>query len=317
VPFIRVIDQYEITLMIARSVFSNAYLLLVLAPLFWGGNAVAGKLAVQDWQPFILTNFRWFIATLLLLPFAWRPLQRDWSLIRRTWWIIFLLGAVGMCLFNLAMFTALNHTSAINVSIEQAAMPILIMLANFLFLSQRVRWLQVVGLLLSIVGVMVTTSAGKPLQLFSVGLNRGDAIMLLACVFYAGYTFGLRWRPAVHWLSFMWLISLSAFLMSLPFAIWEMQQSVLPIQIPGTNGWLVLLYVVIFPTMVSQLAYARGVELIGGNRAGLFINLVPIFGSLLAVLVLSEAFHLYHLLGLVLVVGGILLAERAAVAKGK
>lgn len=299
-----------------RSVFANAYLLLILAPLFWGGNAVAGKLAVQDWQPFMLTSCRWIIATLLLLPFAWRPMQGDWTVIRRNWLYIFLLGAVGMCLFNLAMFAALKYTSAINVSIEQAAMPVLIMGANFLFLSQRVHWLQIIGLLLSIAGVMVTASAGKPLQLFSVGLNKGDAIMLLACVFYAGYTFGLRWRPQVHWLSFLWLISISALLMSLPFAAWELKQSNMPMQVPGTSGWLVLLYVVIFPTMVSQLAYARGVELIGGNRAGLFINLVPIFGSLLAVLVLSEAFHLYHLLGLVLVIGGIFLAERAAVSAG-
>jgi len=209
------------------------------------------------------------------------------------------------------MYAALNHTSAINVSIEQAGMPVLIMLANFVFLAQRVRSLQILGLLLSIVGVMITTTSGEPLRFFTGGLNRGDALMLLACVFYAAYTFGLRWRPDVHWLSFMLVISVSAFSMSVPFVLWEVQHY--PVSMPTSEGWLVMLFVVIFPTIVSQIAFARGVDLIGGNRAGLFINLVPVFGSVLAVLILGESFELYHATGMALVIGGIMLAERAVV----
>lgn len=288
----------------------NAYLLLIVAPLLWGGNAVAGRLAITDWQPFTLTSVRWLCAVLLLYPFAIGPMRRDWPLLRKNLPILFALGAFGMAAFNLMMYLALNTTTAINVSIEQAAMPVLIMLANFLFLSQRVNLLQIVGLVLTLSGVLVTSTSGEPLRFFSEGLNRGDAIMLVGCLFYAAYTFGLRWRPQVHWMSFLWVIALSAFIMTIPFAAWEFSQG--GQNMPGPKGLLVLLYAVIFPTVVSQLSYARGVEMIGSNRAGLFINLVPIFGSLLAVLVLGEQFEWYHLAGLVLVLGGIGLSEHAA-----
>lgn len=292
----------------AGAAFHSAYGLLVLATLMWGGNAVAGKLAVLDWQPWTITGLRWLLTTLLLLPFALQPLRNDRAVLRKTWPRLFLLGAFGMGLFNLLMYLAANHTTAINISILQASMPVMIMLANFFILSQRVTGLQIVGLLVSTLGVLITTTKGDPLAFFSKGLNYGDAIMLVACVFYAAYTFGLRWKPAVHWLSFMWLISLGAFCMTIPFALWELQQATFTV--PGLRGWLVMAYVIIFPTIVAQISYARGVELLGSNRAGLFINLVPIFGSILAVLVLRENFKLYHAAGLVMVIGGIMLAER-------
>lgn len=290
--------------------FGNAYIVLVIAPLLWGGNAVAGRFAVGEWEPFTITAVRWFCATLLLLPFAWGPLKKDWPVIKKHWLPLFLLGAVGMAGFNLLMYWALNFTTAINVSIEQASMPVLIMLANFIFLSQRVRWLQIIGLIVTLLGVLIATTAGDLLRFFSEGLNRGDGIMFIACVFYAGYTFGLRWRPDIHWLSFLTVIAVSASVLTIPFVSWELSQK--PFVLPGLGGWLVLIYVIIFPTVVSQLCYARGVQLLGSNRAGLFLNLVPIFGSVLAVLILGESFRWYHFLGLTLVLAGISLAERAA-----
>lgn len=296
-----------------RLLTGNAYLLLILAPLLWGGNAVAGRMAVEDWQPFTLTSLRWLIAALILTPFALAPMKADWPIIRQHARVLFCLGAFGMAAFNLLMYLALNYTTAINVSIEQAAMPAMIMLANFFVLSQRVRWLQIAGLLLTLFGVLVTTTAGDVTRVFSEALNRGDAIMLLACVFYAAYTFGLRWRPGIHWMSFMWVISVSAFIMTIPFAAWELSAG--QFTFPSSKGLAVLVYVIIFPTIVSQLAWARGVEMLGSNRAGLFVNLVPIFGSLLAVLVLGEMFRWYHLLGLILVLLGIGLSERGASRK--
>jgi len=293
-----------------KSVFNNAYVLLTLATLLWGGNSVAGKLASFDWQPFTITSARWLLTAFLLLPFAWPHLKRDWQILTTDWKTLAALGAFGMALFNLLMYLALNHTSAINVSIEQASMPVMIMLANFVLFSQRTSALQITGLICSIVGVLVTTTGGKPWLFFTEGLNFGDAVMLLACVFYAGYTIGLRWRPKVHWLTFIWMISVSAFAMTIPFFVWEIQQQ--PFTLPPAKGWLVVGYVIIFPTIVSQIFYARGVELIGGNRAGQFINLVPIFGSLLAILILKEKFHWYHAAGLIMVVGGIWLAEKYA-----
>lgn len=296
-----------------KSVFNNAYVLLTLATLLWGGNSVAGKLASFDWQPFTITSARWLLTAVVLLPFAWPHLKDDWQILKANWKILAVLGAFGMALFNLLMYLALNHTSAINVSIEQASMPVMIMLANFLLFSQRTSALQIAGLTCSIIGVLVTTTGGKPWLFFTEGLNFGDAIMLLACVFYAAYTIGLRWRPAVHWLTFIWMIAVSAFAMTIPFFIWEIQQQ--PFAVPPIKGWLVMVYIIIFPTIAAQIFYARGVELIGGNRAGQFINLVPIFGSILAILILQERFHWFHAAGLIMVVGGIWLAEKYAVGE--
>ena len=272
---------------------------------------MAGKLATFDWQPFTITSLRWLLTALVLLPFAWRHLKDDWPTLKSHWLILVALGAFGMALFNLCMYLALNHTSAINVSIEQASMPVMIMLANFFLFSQRTSTLQIVGLICSIFGVLVTTTSGKPWLFFTEGLNFGDAIMMLACVFYAAYTIGLRWRPKVHWLTFIWMIAISAFSMTVPFTLWEWQQ--IPFSVPPLKGWAVMIYIILFPTILAQIFYARGVELIGGNRAGQFINLVPIFGSILAILILGEKFHWHHAVGLVMVVGGIALAERFAV----
>ncbi len=294
--------------MLKRFVFGNPYLLLIFATLGWGGNAVAGRMAAGEWQPFTLTCLRWLLVALILLPFAINPMKQDWQKVKKAAPVLLLYGSVGMAMFNLLMYLALNYTSAINVSIEQASMPVMIMLANFFLLSQRVRALQIIGVIVSIVGVAITATQGDPLSFFSQGLNRGDAWMLLACVFYAGYTFFLKWRPDVDWVVFLLVVAIGAFLMSLPFSLYELYT--VEQTMPGTADIALLLYVIIVPSIVSQVCFAKGVELIGGNRAGLFINLVPVFGSFLAVLILGEQFKFYHGLGLVMVIGGIMLAER-------
>jgi len=293
-------------------VLNNAYVLLLVATLGWGGNAVVGKLASSSWDPFTLTCIRWLLVVLVLLPFSWQHLINDKNTVLNRWRYFVAAGA-SMSLFNLLMFLALNYTTAINVSIEQASMPMFIILANFLVLSQRVTYLQIAGVLISVVGVLVTTSNGDLISVLKHGLNRGDAIMLLGCLFYAIYTFILRWRPKVHWLSFMCLVALGAFFTSIPFAMFEIRQTGL--NLPQSSNWLIMLYIVLVPSILSQLSFARSVELIGGNRAGLFINLVPLFGSVLAVLVIGEQFHVYHAIGMVLVIGGIMLAERFALAE--
>jgi len=284
--------------------FGNAYVLLLVATLGWGGNAVAGKLATTHWSPFTLTCIRWLLVILFLLPFAWRHMVQDKTLIFHRWWYFMFAGAA-MAFFNLAMYLALNYTTAINVSIEQASMPMFIILANFLVLSQRVTVLQIIGLLISILGVIVTTRSGDVFLIIKNGLNKGDAIMLLGCFFYAVYTFILRWRPPVHWLTFMCLLAVGAFMVSVPFALFEVNQEGLGL--PGKSAWMLVLFVVIVPSIVSQLSFAKSVELIGGNRAGVFINLVPVFGSILAVLIIGEQFQIFHAVGMLLVIGGILL----------
>jgi len=286
----------------------QAYLLLLLTTLFWGGNAVAGKLAVGHLSPMLLTTARWTAACAILWLLGRRRLAADAAKVRASLPLLAGLGLIGFTIFNVALYAALVHTTAINVSIEQGGIPMLIFLLNFLFFRVRVTALQIVGLLMSIAGIVLTASHGDPARLIELQVNAGDALMLVAILAYAVYTVMLRHRPAIHWQSFMIVLTATGALTSLPFTLAEVALDA--VIWPDARGWAILAYVVAFPSVVAQIFYVRGVELIGANRAGLFINLVPIFGTLVSVLVLDEAFHSYHAVALALVLGGIWLAER-------
>ncbi|RUX26660.1 DMT family transporter [Mesorhizobium sp. M2A.F.Ca.ET.042.01.1.1] len=295
-----------------------AYLFLLSTMLLWGGNSVAGELAVGHVSPMTLVFLRWVMAVLILLPVGWRTLREDWPEVRSHWKLLAGLGACGFTIFNVIFYTALNYTTAINVSIEQAAIPIVIILANFMFFRLRVRPLQILGVVLTIVGVALTASHGDLGQLLKLDLNFGDAIMLVAVLCYSLYSVGLRLRPAIRWQSFMLALSIAALLISLPFVIWEIAAG--RAVMPDASGWALTLYTALGASVVSQVLYIKGNELIGANRAGLFINLVPIFGTLLSVLIVGEQFQPYQAFALALVLGGIALAEysgsRAALQAG-
>ncbi len=289
------------------SAFSSPYLLLALAPLFWGGNAVVGKLAITEWNAIEFTFLRWVFAVALIGFIARAHLKKDWPVIRQNWWKLFLMGSFGFVGFNLCLYGALHYTSAINVSIEQAAIPVVIMLLNRILFSQQVFGLQILGVVIATVGVIITVTQGNPATLLDEGLNRGDAIMIIAIIFYSVYSVSLRWKPEIHDLSFIFSLAVVSLTVLLPLIAWNAQTRGLP-EITADNI-LLIIYVAIFPSFLAQLFYAKGVGRIGANRGGIFINLVPIFGALLAVLILGEAFKIYHMIGLLMVLAGIGLAE--------
>ncbi|HOV05487.1 MAG TPA: DMT family transporter [Hyphomicrobiales bacterium] len=292
----------------AEAVLKRPYLILLLTALFWGGNAVAGKAAVGVVPPMMLSFLRWAIAGTTLLVFARGEIDRDAKTIRASLAWLVAMGALGFGAFNLLLYSAVHHTTAINVAIEQSAMPMLIVAANFLFFRETIGWMLAAGVVLSLVGVMVIAAHGDLGALLGADVNRGDAMMLVAVALYAGYSVALRKRPKLHWASFLAVLSLSAAAASLPFMIAEF---IAGARIrPGAEAALLILYVSLFPSFFAQLFYARGVELIGANRAGLFINLVPLFGSALAILFLGERLEFYHLVGYGLVVVGLIAAQR-------
>lgn len=287
----------------------NAYVLLLLTTLMWGGNAVAGKLAVGHVSPMLLTSARWTFALIILVAIGWRQFRADWPLIKRNIPLLTGLGALGFTGFNIALYSALNYTTAINASIEQAAMPMLIFAVNFLLFRLRVRAGQIIGFVLSIAGVALTASHGDPARLLDLDVNIGDALMVVAVIVYSLYTVGLRFKPAVQWQSLMIALTAAAAVTSFPFVVAEAQSGALVM--PDLQGWGVTIFTVLFPSILAQAFYVKAVEMIGGNRAGLFINLVPIFGTLLSLVILGEAFHAYHAIAMVMVLGGIWIAERS------
>ncbi len=291
-----------------KGLWGQAYVLLTLTTLMWGGNAIAGRLAVGEVSPMMLTCLRWVIVVTVLLPLVGRQVIAEWPKIRERWVFTILMGAFGFTGFNALFYAAAHYTTAVNLTIFQGSIPVLVLLGTVLFFKARVIPLQIIGMIVTILGVILVSVKADLEILRTLALNIGDVWTLIACVFYAGYTLGLRHRPAIPSLIFFASLAGVAFLTSLPLLWIEAAQGAL--QFPTPKGWAILLYVGLLPSLLSQVFFMRGVELIGPARAGLFVNLVPVFGALLAVVLLSEPFAIYHALGLVLVLGGIWLAER-------
>ena len=297
------------------AVMSRPYLILVICNLFWGGNTVAGKLAVGHIDAYSLTILRWAGALILVLPFAIRPLKRDWPVIRRRWWLYLLYGAVGFTSFNMLMYIAAYFTSGVNASLEQVAVNIFVIVLNFALFRLKVRPLQLVGVAITIIGVALIATHGDLSRILKLDVNLGDALIILACFVYATYSIALRWRPQTNWMSFMVATFIGAILAALVY-----QASIGPgpaaflsgLTAIDTQGWLIVAYTILFPSILSQIFYVRGVELIGSNRASLFVNLIPLFGTIGSVIVLGEALQGFHLMAAVLVGAGIVLAEWSA-----
>lgn len=288
--------------------FKRPYLVLAATALMWAGNAVAGRLAVGEVSPMALTNLRWLIAIAVLGVFARRQIAEGLPVLARRWRYVFLMGALGYTLFNALFYISAHHTTAVNMAIIQGSMPVLVLLGALVAFGTRIRAVQVVGTVITLVGVALVAAKGDLSTVLRVAFNQGDLWMIAACVLYAGYTVALRNRPNVSGLSFFGVMAIVAFLTSLPLVGYEIAAGT--VQWPTPKGWLILAFIGVFPSFLAQVFFMRGVELIGPGRAGLFVNLVPVFGPFLAVLIIGESFHLYHALSLVLVLGGIFVAER-------
>lgn len=286
----------------------TAYVLLLFAALFWGGNAVAAKFAAGHVSPMLLTWMRWFIVLCLLYAIGRKNLAKDQAVVRENMAYLLIMGGTGLSIFNALLYTALNFTTAINASILQAAIPMVIFVLNFALFRTRVSSGQAAGFALTVVGVMVIAGQGDIRQLMALQVNFGDLLMLAAVATYGAYSVALRKMPKMHWQSMMIVMSAGALMSASIFTLAEL--AVGYSQWPDMTGWIAVAYAALFPALLSQTFYIRGNALIGANRAGLFVNLVPVFGTILSVLILFERFHLFHAVALVLVFAGIWMAER-------
>ncbi len=294
---------------VLQAAYGNAYVVLSLASLFWAGNVVASRLAVGEVSPMALTTFRW-AGVLALLPFiAGTALRRDWPVLKGRLGYVLVMGTLGFTAFNAFYYVAAHFTSAVNIGILQGGIPGLVFVLAFLVRGTRAGVRQVAGMLATLLGVAVVATRGDLAALAGLDFNLGDLLMLGACVVYAIYTVLLPDRPKVAGMSFFAGLSVAAFATSVPLLAAEAAAGLYVA--PTLTGWAAVLYCAIFPSVASQIFFIRGVELIGPGRAGVFVNLIPVYASILAVLVLGEAFHLYHATALALVGGGILFAEWA------
>lgn len=299
----------------SSGLFSRPYLILTLTSMFWGGNVVASKLAVGHVDPYALMILRWVGAVLLILPFALGALRRDWPVIRPRWWLYLFYGFTGFATFNALLYFAAHHTSGVNMALEQVAVNIFVLALNFALFRTRVKALQLVGIAITIIGVALIASRGDLGRLAALQVNIGDLMVVGASLSYAIYTITNRFKPKTHWLSFFVAAGIGGAVGSLFYLTVSSEGlTALPAIIGAidTQGWLVVLYTILFPSIGSQILFVRGIELIGANRASLFVNLIPLFGAVFSVLILGESLETYHLIAAALVAIGIVMAELVA-----
>jgi drug/metabolite transporter (DMT)-like permease len=291
-----------------RWLVNQPYLLLSFTALFWSGNAIVGRAAVEHGMPPVgLSFWRWFLAFVILLPFTAKHLQRDLPLLLRSWRILLLLGSLGGASFNLCMYIGLQTTQAINAGLLQAFIPVTILALAIPILKDRVSLRQIVGMCVAFVGVIVILFQGDFDKLMQLVFARGDLWIFLGVMLNAGYSIGLKWKPDVHPLSLVVATFGVSSVLLLPLYIGE---SMGGHTVPWTQeSVLSILYVAVFPAILAYLCYNRGIELLGASRAGVALYLVPMMVSLLAVGFLGEPFHLYHAAGMVFILGGVAFAE--------
>jgi drug/metabolite transporter (DMT)-like permease len=282
----------------------NPYLLLTLTVLFWSGNMVLGRGIRADIPPIALAFWRWAIALALVLPLALPHLQSQWPRLKAGWRPIVILGLLGVGGYNTLAYLALQHTAATNAVLLNSFIPIATIAISWAFLGKRLRRIEAIGVMISLIGVTTIVARGDLHVLAHLNLNIGDLWMVGAVIIWALYTVGLGWRPAgVHPMLLLAAFSTVGLAALAPAYAWEIAQGRY-IHV-HTGSLAALAYVGIFPSFIGYIFYNRGVAEVGANRASLFIHLMPVFGTLLAALFLGEIPVWYHYLGIALIFTGI------------
>jgi drug/metabolite transporter (DMT)-like permease len=285
----------------------QAYVMLTFVTWGWACNAIFGRIAVGQISPMMLVSLRWLGVLMLISIFCHKQVIKDWLVIRQHLVYFSLMGTIGFTLFNALFYAAAHTTSAINIGIIQGVIPVFVFVGSYFFLHTRLTVLQILGASVTLIGVIVVATKGEFSQLDELIFNRGDLFMLIACFFYAIYSIGLTRRPNIAPVSLFTLLAGFAFLASLPLWIIEIQYQ--GFQSPTPTGWAIVALVTLLPSLVSQLLFIYAVGLVGAGRSGMFVNLVPIFASVMAVLYLGEHFEDFHAISLGLVLCGIFIAE--------
>ena len=284
------------------------YLLLSLTSLFWAGNTVLGRFIAGHVPPITLSFIRWSGAFLILLPFAARHLARDWPTIRNHVGRMVLLAFTGFSVYNTLAYYGLQYTTAINGLLLQSIAPLFVALWSFVLFRDRLTLRQAAGICVSLSGVVVIVCHGSLDILFGIAFNRGDLVFVVALLIYAYYAAMLRTRPPMHPLSFLAFGIGGGAVLLVPAMILEIAAG--RTMVLDAESVFSFAFVCIFPSLLGYLFLNRGIELIGANRAAPFIHLVPVFGSIMAILLLGERFELYHAIGYALVFAGITIATR-------
>jgi drug/metabolite transporter (DMT)-like permease len=294
-------------------VWNSAWTLLVLGNVFWASNIIVGRAILGDVPAIALSFWRWTGAFAVAFCFAWPHLKKDWPVLLSHWKIMLVLAATGIALFNTVAYIGLSGTTALNVLLMQSSLPLVVTIWAFVLFKEWPSVWQLVAVVISLTGVAFVAAHGSLDALLALRFYRADVWVMASVIILASYMVVLRMRPDVHPLSFMQAAMGLGVVMVAPLYLRELS---LGLRITAHwQNYAGIAYMAVFPSFISYLFFNRGVQLIGAARAGQSTHLIPITGSIMAVMFLGESLHVYHLAGIILIGAGIGLAQLKAPAK--
>ena len=274
------------------------YLIIILPPLFWAGNFVVGRAVVSvQVSPITLSFWRWLLAFLILLPFIVKPLWQQRKIIQAHLWKIFILAVLSITAFNSLAYIALQYTTATNATLLNSFIPIFILVITGVFFKEKISNKQILGVFVSLAGVLVILTRLDLDVIKSLTINKGDLWMLLAALDWALYSIFLKYlRPKeISPLPFLGVMLIIGIIVLFPILLINPFNET-PIE--WNNGMIkAMVYIAIFPSIIAYLSWNYGMQKLGAATGGQFIHLMPLFGALMAVIFLGESIQLYHLLG--------------------
>ena len=289
---------------------NSAYIFLILATLFWSGNFIVGKAAsIYEIPPFSLNFYRWTFAWLILAPFTLKEIIQKKNYIFQNIKLIFILGITSITIFNLIVYYSLNFTQVISGVLMISTIPVMIIFFSWIFKIERTNIYQILGVIFSLVGVTLIVTKADFNILINLDFNKGDLWMVVAMFSWAMYSALLRKKKFdLSQTSLLEVIISAGLILLLPAYLIEMYLGFnLSVNIPFV---LTLSYVVLFPGLASFICWIKGISIIGSNRSGIFLHLMPIFSTVLAILIFKEKFMNFHLFGAAFIIGGIFLSSK-------
>ena len=287
-----------------------AYTLLVLASLCWSGNFIVGKFATLfEIPPLTLNTFRWISVWLILIPFTFKEIYKNLAYIKKNLLAIAFMGVITISTFNSVVYFALNYTQVINAVLVLAIIPAVTIVLSALMKVEKSNIFQIFGLILSIIGVGSIISNGDVQRIVSLSFNNGDLWMLVCVLSWALYSTLLKKNKfKLSQFSLIQIMVSVGILFLIPQYFYE--QSI-GLELNFNKAFfLILFYVVVFPAIVAYYCWQKGIEIIGPNRATMFIQLMPLFSAVMAIIIFKEKFELYHFVGATFIVSGIYLSNK-------
>ena len=288
----------------------TAYTFLVLATLFWSGNFIVGKFATLfEIPPLTLNFYRWVMVWFILIPFTFKEILNKKNYIKENWLLISFMGIITISTFNSVVYFALNYTQVINAVLMLAGIPAVVMILSSIMKIERANIFQLVGLILSIIGVGTIISNADIQKILSLNFNKGDLWMLVCVLSWSLYSTLLKKKKfELSQFTFIQLMVTVGIIFLIPQYFYE--QSV-GLETSINKFFIaILLYVVIFPAIAAYYCWQKAIELIGPNRSAIFVQLMPLFSALMAILIFKEKFQLYHFIGGTFILTGIYLSNR-------